>query len=207
MFAFLSAFATALPHAALAPTAAPTHPPVQAGNGPSAQVNPCRTVAPDAEATLTRGEAWAGVSSTGVAYASSFRPCRRFVGEIHVPANAKGPESGLGGSSRHYTVRPGLVQSPNQATCAATRLEMDAYLKAAGSNSFVLQGKSEYVGVWDAASYVPRCVLTLVEGSTPAPQRDPNAAGRETWRVLVSASRGNLSLAVTARAAFDAIPY
>jgi hypothetical protein len=207
MFAFLSAFATALPHAALAPTAGPNHPPVEVGTKPTVKLNPCWTVAPDAEATLTRGEASATVSSAGIAYGSSFRPCRRFVGEIEIPADARGPESGLGGSTKHYTVRPGLAQSPNQATCAATRLTMDAYLKAAGTNGFVLQSKSEYVGVWDAASYVPRCVLTLVEGSTPAPQREPNSAGRETWRVLVNASRGGLQLGVTARAAFDAIPY
>ncbi len=207
ILAFLSAFATALPHAALAPTAGPTHPPLEVGKKPTVKPNPCWTVAPDAEATLTRGEASATVSSAGIAYGTSFRACRRFIGEIDVPADAKGPQGGLGGSTPHYTVRPGLVQSPNQATCAATRLTMDAYLEAAGSNGFVLQSKSEYVGVWDAASFVPWCVLTLVEGSTPAPQREPNSAGRETWRLLVDASRGDLQLGVTARAAFDPIYY
>jgi hypothetical protein len=202
MFAILSAFATAV-----APTTTPTHPPVQAGEKPSLKVNACRTAAADAQATLTRGEASASVSSAGIAYGSSWRGCRSFIAELHVPSNAKGPESGLGGSTPYYTVRPGLAQSPNESTCAATKLEMDAYLRAAGSNSFVLHSKSEFVGVWDAASYVPQCRLTLVEGSTPAPRREPNAAGGETWRVLVSATRGNLKLGVTVRAAFDAIPY
>lgn len=206
MFAVLSALATALLHAPLAPTAAPPNQPAQAIEKPVMSLDACRIAAPDAEATLIPYEASASVSSSGVAYSSSFRRCRRFVGELHVPPDAKGPQGGMSRSTPYYTIRPGLIQSPTESTCAATTLTMDAYLEAAGSSGFVLHSQSEYVGVLDAAGFAPRCVLTLVEGSTPAPQREPNSAGSETWRVLVTARRGNLRLPVTARAIFDAIP-
>lgn len=201
----VSALATGTPSAFVAPSVGPAHPTVTATDPP--KVNPCLIAPADREATLTAGNASASVSSEGLAYGSSFRDCRRFTAELHVPADARGPQSGLGGSSPDYKLRPGLVNSPKQSTCAQTRLTMDSYLKAAGSNSFVLKARSEFVGVWDSASYVPQCRLTLVQGSTPPPQREPNRSGAETWRVQMSAQRGDTVLGVTATAAFDAIPY
>lgn len=202
IFAVVSAFATATPYAFAAPTVGPAHPPVTANDPPT--VNPCLVAAPDREATLTAGNASAMVSSSGLAYGSSFRDCKRFVAKLHVPADARGPQSGLGGSTPYYKLHADLVNSPNQQTCAQTVLTMDAYLQTAGTTKFVLKTRSKYVGVWEDG-FVPRCRLSLVEGT--AQQREPNRSGAETWRIVMDAKRGTTVLAVTASVAFDAVPY
>lgn len=200
--ALASALTTGAPFAVVAPTVGPAHPPVTANDPP--KVNPCLIAGPDREATLTAGNASATVSSAGIAYGSSFRDCKRFVAKLHVPADARGPQSGLGGSTPYYKLHADLVNSPNQQTCAQTVLTMDAYLQSAGTTAFVLKTRSKYVGVWEHG-FVPRCRLTLVEGT--AQQREPNRSGAETWRVVIDAKRGNTVLGVTASLAFDAVPY
>ena len=61
--------------------------------------------------------------------------------------------------------------------------------------------KTKAVGIPLTAGEMSLHHVRLVHGSPP------NRSGAETWRVQMSAQRGDTVLGVTATAAFDAIPY
>lgn len=190
-------------------TAAPSARPSGIDASPTVQLHPCTTAPADASATLVPFHQSAFVSSSGIAYGAPTRDCRRFIAELHVPHDAKGPTGGLAGSTSYYNVYGALGAMPgSESACVTTKLAMHIYHKAAGKNAFALHSTAKYVGTWNANAgpLAPKCSIKLVEGG-PLPQVEPNPAGAETWRLLVDASRGNTPLGVTATAAFEVIPY
>jgi hypothetical protein len=169
---------------------------------PKILLDPCRTAAADASATLGANEDAELLSSSGTGYSGSARACKRFIADFKVTADANPADSH---GTLDFGLAGGLKTDPTQATCAATELFVTTYEKVAGSSNFTQRTSAKYKGQW-ASGMFSSCNLVRVSGTNP-PSDQPNPAGAETWRVAVRATVNGAAVPVQARIAFDIVPW
>lgn len=170
---------------------------------PAILVDACRTAAADKSATLGAEQDSATLSSTGTGYAASGRACKRFIADFNVLAGAN-PADNHG--TLEFDVSGGPTASLGQNNCTGTELIVVTYEKVPGSSAFVQRTTAKYKAVWHDTDMFDTCDLERVTGTNP-PSDTPDPSGTEVWRVAVSASRNGTPLPVTARLAFDIIPW
>ncbi len=184
------------PQPTISPSAVPS-------SNPSIVVDACRSAAADKSTTLGANQDSASLSSTGTSYAGTGRMCKRFVADFNVLAGANPADN-------HGTLEFDISGAPTaaltQGNCNGTELTVTTYEKVPGALSFVQRSSAKYKAVWHDSDMFDTCDLERVNGINP-PSDTPDPAGTGVWRVAVSAKRNGTPVAVTARLAFDIIPW
>jgi hypothetical protein len=131
---------------------------------------------------------------------------RSEVQDFTVLANAN-PADNHG--TQDFSIGGGITSNTwqgNKAICETVKVNVTIYKKGVGQTSFTKKTTAAYKGVWADGPMFDMCNLTKTSGSNP-PDGTPNAGGSETWRVAVSATQNGTAVPVSARIAFDIIPW
>jgi hypothetical protein len=172
---------------------------------PSLVLDMCATAAANATATLAADDDDDILNSGTAAYASAAK-CKRFVADFTVLANAN-PADNHG--TQDFSIGGGITSNTwqgNKAVCESVKVNLTIYKKGVGQTSFTKKTTAAYKGVWADGPMFDMCNLTKTSGTNP-PDGTPNASGSETWRVAVSATQNGTAVPVSARIAFDIIPW
>lgn len=172
---------------------------------PPMMLDTCAIAAPNATATLSADDDDDVLNSGTAAYASALK-CKRFVADFVVLSNAN-PADNHG--TQEFNVGGGITSTAwqgNKTACEQVKINLTIYKKGVGQTSFTKQTSAAYKGVWADGPMFDTCNLVKTSGSNP-PVGTPNGSGSETWRVAVSATQNGTAVPVSARIAFEIIPW
>lgn len=164
----------------------------------------CAKAAPNATATLAADDDDDVLNSGTAAYATS--QCKRFLADFVVLSTANPADSH---GTQEFSIGGGITSTAyqgNKTSCEQVKVNLTIYKKGVGQTSFAKQSTAAYKGVWADGPMFDTCNLVKTSGTNP-PDGTPNAGGSETWRVAVSATQNGTAVPVSARIAFDIIPW
>jgi hypothetical protein len=186
------------------PVSAPTTLQPGTSTGPVVMLDPCASAAANATATLIADDDDDVLNSGTAAYAS--QKCTRFVADFNVAATANPADSH---GTMEFDLAGGITATSwqsNKALCEASKVNVTVYKKAVGATKFSKLTSAAYKGVFSDGGLFKMCNLEKTSGTNP-PSGSPNASGQETYRVAVRATQNNVAVPVSARIAFDIIPW
>jgi hypothetical protein len=172
---------------------------------PKLNIDPCRTIAADGSATLGPEEDRETLVSSGIAYDSPGRTCKRFVADYKVLPDAN-PADGHG--TLEFKKFGDFNVTVSQGNCEASVLWITTYEKAVGQTSFAQRSSAKYQGKWSGGGGLgfAGCSMAKVSG-TDAGGDQPNPAGTEIWRVAVRGTMFGTPVPVKSMLEFVVVPF
>ena len=172
--------------------------------GPVAMVDQCAIATANATATLIADDNDDVLNSGSAAYAS--QKCTRFVADFNVASNADPADSH---GTKDFNLAGGITATAyqsNKTLCESSKVNVTVYKKALGAANFTKVTSAAYKGVWSDGGLFKMCNLEKTSGTNP-PTGTPNTSGQETYRVAVRATQNDVAVPVSARIAFQIIPW
>jgi len=172
--------------------------------GPAVVLDHCANATANATATLIANDDDDMLNSGTAAYAN--QSCNRFIADFNVAATAD-PADKHGTDT--FDLMGGITATTwqsNKTVCESAKVSVSVYKKGVGAATFAKLTSANYTGVWHEGGLFKMCVMEKTSGTNP-PEGTPNASGTETYRVAVRATQNNVAVPVSARIAFEIVPW